>query len=257
MAILVAVLQWYTWTNRAHVLPFPRPSCYFKTRPPSCVLGTSFYTVLKGCDLMTYVSDNYTSYSAPSLKQQMWLCCFNIVNCYLKPIFYSVDADPPNFTDDCVRWILKTFETRNWHKMPQKELFEVSDLVKEVFWCLDQVKICLQENGISIVEFLDFLKYIFEDNSIITQSAQLMTFHRQVSYLIPGNLHMPVGIQLDARLRQELMVQCNTIWLQITVQTRISKCTSNFTIFFEIAWQPWNKLEEQKLGLFKITFNYH
>ena len=51
----------------------------------------------------------------------------------------------------------------------------------------------------------------FEDNSIITQSAQLMTFYRQVSYLIPGNLHMPVGIQLDARLRQELMVQCNTI----------------------------------------------
>ena len=48
------------------MLPFLRPSCYFKTRPPSCALGTSFYTVSEGCDLMTYVSDNYTSYSAPS-----------------------------------------------------------------------------------------------------------------------------------------------------------------------------------------------
>ena len=62
-----------------------------------------------------------------------------------------------------------------------------------------------------LIAFLDFLRHIFEDISIITQSAQLMTFHRQVSYLIPGNLHMPVGIQLDARLRLELMVQCNTI----------------------------------------------
>ena len=43
--------------------------CFFKSgplRPPSCVLGTSFYTVSEGRDLMTYVSDNYTSYSAPS-----------------------------------------------------------------------------------------------------------------------------------------------------------------------------------------------
>ena len=48
------------------MLPFSRPSCYFKTRPPSCALGTSFYTVSEGRDLMTYVSDNYTSYSAPS-----------------------------------------------------------------------------------------------------------------------------------------------------------------------------------------------
>ena len=48
------------------MLPFLRPSFYFKTRPPSCALGTSFYTVSKGSDLMTYVSDNYTSYSAPS-----------------------------------------------------------------------------------------------------------------------------------------------------------------------------------------------
>ena len=42
---------------------------FFKSgrlRPPSCALGTSFYTVLEGRDLMTYVSDNYTSYSAPS-----------------------------------------------------------------------------------------------------------------------------------------------------------------------------------------------
>ena len=48
------------------MLPFLRPSCYFKTRPPSCALGTSFYTVLEGRDLMTYISYNYTSYSAPS-----------------------------------------------------------------------------------------------------------------------------------------------------------------------------------------------
>ena len=69
MVILVlfeAVLRRNTWRNRAHVLPFSRPSCYFKTRPPSCALGTSFYTVSEGRDLMTYVSDNYTSYSAPS-----------------------------------------------------------------------------------------------------------------------------------------------------------------------------------------------
>ena len=37
-----------------------------RLRPPSCALGTSFYTVSEGHDLMTYVSDNYTSYSAPS-----------------------------------------------------------------------------------------------------------------------------------------------------------------------------------------------
>ena len=30
--------------------------------PPFCALGTSFYTVSEGRDLMTYVSDNYTSY---------------------------------------------------------------------------------------------------------------------------------------------------------------------------------------------------
>ena len=48
------------------MLPFSRPSCYFKTRSPSCALGTSFYTVSEGRDLMTYVSDIYTSYSAPS-----------------------------------------------------------------------------------------------------------------------------------------------------------------------------------------------
>ena len=48
------------------MLPFSQPSCYFKTRPPSCALGTSFYTVSEGRDLMTYVNDNYTSYSAPS-----------------------------------------------------------------------------------------------------------------------------------------------------------------------------------------------
>ena len=48
------------------MLPFLRPSCYSKTRVPSCALGTSFYTISKGSDLMTYVCDNYTSYSAPS-----------------------------------------------------------------------------------------------------------------------------------------------------------------------------------------------
>ena len=39
--------------------------CFFKSgrlRPPFCALGTSFYTVSEGRDLMTYVSDNYTSY---------------------------------------------------------------------------------------------------------------------------------------------------------------------------------------------------
>ena len=41
-------------------------SSYFKTRPPSCALGTSFYIVSEDRDLMTYVSDNYTSYNAPS-----------------------------------------------------------------------------------------------------------------------------------------------------------------------------------------------
>ena len=60
------VSRQYTWRNRAHMLPFLWPSCYFKTRLPSCALGTSFYTISEGRDLMTYVSDNYTSYSAPS-----------------------------------------------------------------------------------------------------------------------------------------------------------------------------------------------
>ena len=43
--------------------------CFFKSgplRPPFCALGTSFYTVSEGRDLMTYISDNYTSYSVPS-----------------------------------------------------------------------------------------------------------------------------------------------------------------------------------------------
>ena len=48
------------------MLPFSQPSCYFKTRPPSCALGTSFYTISEGSDLMRYVNDHYTSYSAPS-----------------------------------------------------------------------------------------------------------------------------------------------------------------------------------------------
>ena len=56
------------------MLPFSRPSCYFKTRPPSCALGTSFYTVSEGRDLMTYVSDNYTSYSAPSPLSHIASC---------------------------------------------------------------------------------------------------------------------------------------------------------------------------------------
>ena len=45
---------------------FSWPSCYFKTRLPSCALGTSFYTISEGCDLMTYASDNYASYNARS-----------------------------------------------------------------------------------------------------------------------------------------------------------------------------------------------
>ena len=48
------------------MLQFLRPSCYFKSRSPFCALGTSLYTVLEGSDPMTYISDTYTSYSAPS-----------------------------------------------------------------------------------------------------------------------------------------------------------------------------------------------
>ena len=47
------------------MLPFSRPSCYFKNRLPSCALD-AFYIVSEGRDLMTYVSDNYTGYNAPS-----------------------------------------------------------------------------------------------------------------------------------------------------------------------------------------------
>ena len=39
--------------------------CFFISgplHPPSCALGSSFYTMSEGHDLMTYVSDNYTSY---------------------------------------------------------------------------------------------------------------------------------------------------------------------------------------------------
>ena len=39
----------------------------FQNHLPSCALGTSFYTVSEGRDLMTYVSDNYISNSAPLL----------------------------------------------------------------------------------------------------------------------------------------------------------------------------------------------
>ena len=83
------------------MLPFSRPSCYFKTRPPSCALGTSFYTVSEGSDLMTYVSDNYTSYSAPSclnmymyswqLYIQLMLACAWLVTVYtVKTVNYAV-----------------------------------------------------------------------------------------------------------------------------------------------------------------------
>ena len=48
------------------MLLFSQPSCYSNSRPPSYALGTSFYTISEGSDLMAYVSDNYTSYSAPS-----------------------------------------------------------------------------------------------------------------------------------------------------------------------------------------------
>ena len=41
-------------------------SCYSKTRLPSCALATSFYIVSEGSDFMTYVRDNYTSYSVSS-----------------------------------------------------------------------------------------------------------------------------------------------------------------------------------------------
>ena len=38
----------------------------FQNQAAICALGTSFFTVSEGRDLMTYVSDNYTSYSVPS-----------------------------------------------------------------------------------------------------------------------------------------------------------------------------------------------
>ena len=64
------------------MLPFLWPSCYSKTRLPSCALGTSFYTVSEGSDLMTYISDNYTSYSAPS--------CLIIITVKMADTFASV-----------------------------------------------------------------------------------------------------------------------------------------------------------------------
>ena len=60
------------------MVPFSWPSCYFKTRPPSCPL-TQYKRRCpgQGRDLMTYVSDNYTSYSAPSslMKKVLVLVC--------------------------------------------------------------------------------------------------------------------------------------------------------------------------------------
>ena len=56
------------------MLPFLWPSFCFKTRPPSCAQGISFYTISEGHDLMTYVSDNYTSDSASSPLMTALLC---------------------------------------------------------------------------------------------------------------------------------------------------------------------------------------
>ena len=58
------------------------------TRPPSCALGTSFYTILEGSDLMTYVNDNYTSYSAS---------CGSAVHNDCHFIAVSTDIDQPRF----------------------------------------------------------------------------------------------------------------------------------------------------------------
>ena len=74
------------------MLPFSRPFCYSKTRPPSCALGTSFYTVSEGSDLMMYVSDNYTSDSAPSCLRQ---CTLPLTSIRLHMIVYDCQQTGP------------------------------------------------------------------------------------------------------------------------------------------------------------------
>ena len=59
--------------------------CFFKSgrlHLPSCALVTSFYTVSEGHDFMTYVSDNYTSYGAPSpLRPFQPSTVFDVLQC--------------------------------------------------------------------------------------------------------------------------------------------------------------------------------
>ena len=97
------------------MLPFLRPSCYFKTRPPSCALGTSFYTVSEGRDLMTYVSDNYTSYSAPS------------------PLKYSVPTNHWEDTKPCSFLSFVKTEIEPWLLIPVMN----RQCIKKVFRTVD------------------------------------------------------------------------------------------------------------------------
>ena len=79
------------------------PFCYSKTRPPSCALGTPFYTVSEGSDLMTYVSDNYTSYSAPSRLRHTLLgsiCCMQTF-LYLKEVIRHCQSEEHHKENDC------------------------------------------------------------------------------------------------------------------------------------------------------------
>lgn len=90
----------------------------------------------------------------------------------------------PSFTDYCAKWILKTSETRKLTRNATLGIVhDVSDIVKEVSLCIeDQVKCCLQENGINFDNVSGLSEIFTESNVVISPFAELMSFHQQLAY---------------------------------------------------------------------------
>ena len=93
--------------------------------------------------------------------------------------------NPPtcSLTDYCAKWILKTCETRKLTRNATLGIVhDVSDLVKEVTLCIeDQVKFCLQENGINVDTVSGLTEIFSESNAVVSPFAELMSFHQQVT----------------------------------------------------------------------------
>lgn len=84
-----------------------------------------------------------------------------------------------DFTHYCAKWILKTSETRRLTRNSTLGIVQdVTDLVREVSTSIeDQVKVCLQQNGINFDTVLGLSDVFSENNPITMPFSELMTFH--------------------------------------------------------------------------------